>query len=139
MNRVLGIDYGESRIGISLSDPLKIIASPYKVLKNKGLKNIIKDLSNIINDKSIDAIVIGLPIGFNGQDTAQTKKVRNFKSEISKLNIKIYYEDERLSSVSAIKSMILENIKTGYNKSIIDKRSAALILQQFLDKNRKQS
>ena len=137
MNRVLGIDYGESRIGISLSDPLKIIASPYKVLKNKGLKNIIKDINSIINDKSIDTIVIGLPIGFNGQDTAQTKKVRKFKSEISKLNIKIYYEDERLSSVSAIKSMILEKIKTGYNKDIIDKRSAALILQQFLDKNRK--
>ena len=137
MNRILGIDYGDSRIGVSLSDPLKIIATPYKVLKNEGVKNIIKDLNNIINDKSIEAIVIGLPVGFNGEDTNQTKKVRKFKSEISKLKVKIYFEDERLSSVSAIKSMILENIKTGYNKKMIDRRSAALILQQFLDKNRK--
>ena len=137
MNRILGIDYGDSRIGVSLSDPLKIIATPYKVIENKGIENIINELKYIINDKSIEAIVIGLPVGFNGEDTNQTKKVRKFKSEISKLKVKIYFEDERLSSVSAIKSMILENIKTGYNKKMIDRRSAALILQQFLDKNRK--
>jgi len=136
LKRILGLDYGESRIGISLSDPLKIIATPYKVLKNRGIKKIIKDLNKIINDKSIEAIVVGLPIGFDGEDTIQTKKVRKFRSEISKLNIRIYFEDERLSSVTAIKSMIMEKIKTGYNKNIIDKRSAAIILQQFLDKKK---
>ena len=122
-------------IGLSISDPLKIIAKPYKIIKNKSIKKIINDLDIIIKKKSIEALVVGLPIGLNGEDTKQTRKVRNFKSEISKLNIKIYFEDERLSSVSAIKSMVLDNIKTGHNKEVIDMRSAAIILQQFLDKN----
>ena len=69
-----------------------------------------------------------------GIDTPQTKNIRDFKSSLLIFNIPIIYEDERLSSISAKKSMVIQNIKTGYNKSEIDMRAASIILQQYLDK-----
>ena len=95
--------------------------------------NKVFDLLFKIND--IEILVLGLPINMKGEDTVQTKKVRNFKEILSTLQIPIVFEDERLSSVSAINSLILQNVKTGHNKPEIDKTAAAIILQQYLDKN----
>lgn len=134
MKRILCLDYGEKRIGLALSDPLKIIAYPYKTIINFGLKNLKYEIKKIIASETVESIVIGLPIGLNGKDTIQTQKVREFRLQILDLNIPIYFEDERLSSLAAAKSMKMEKIKTGFNKGIIDKRAAAIILQQFLDK-----
>ena len=67
-----------------------------------------KDLKKIIDEKTIDTIVIGLPINLKGNDTSQTLKVRKLKSQIETLNVKIFFEDERLSSSMAKKSMIIQ-------------------------------
>jgi putative Holliday junction resolvase len=134
MGRVLGIDYGDSRIGLAMSDPLKIIASPYKTIRNEGNEKCLQVFQSLIKDKDVEAIVVGLPMGLKGQETAQTKKVREFADLLYVLKLPIHLEDERLSSVSAEKSMIQQNIKTGHNKGLIDQRAAAIILQQFLDK-----
>ena len=134
MKRILCLDYGEKRIGLALSDPLKIIAYPYKTIINFGLNKLKYEIKKIIAKEAIESIVIGLPIGLNGKDTIQTKKVREFRLQILDLNIPIHFEDERLSSLAAAKSMKMEKIKTGFNKGMIDKRAAAIILQQFLDK-----
>ena len=136
MKRILCLDYGEKRIGLALSDPLKIIAYPYKTIINCGLFKLKSELKKIIVNENIESIVIGLPIGLNGKDTIQTQKVREFRLQILDLNIPVNFEDERLSSLSAAKSMNIEKIKTGFNKEMIDKRAAAIILQQFLDKNK---
>mgnify|MGYP001203470675 CR=1 FL=1 len=136
MKRILCLDYGEKRIGLALSDPLKIIAYPYKTIINFGLNNLKYEIKKIIANETIESIVIGLPIGLNGKDTIQTQKVREFRLQILDLNIPIYFEDERLSSLAAAKSMKMEKIKTGFNKGMIDKRAAAIILQQFLDKKK---
>ena len=136
MKRILCLDYGEKRIGLALSDPLKIIAYPYKTIINFGLNNLKYEIKKIIVNEAIESIVIGLPIGLNGKDTIQTKKVREFRLQILDLNIPIHFEDERLSSLAAAKSMKMEKIKTGFNKGMIDKRAAAIILQQFLDKKK---
>ena len=133
MGRILGIDYGDVRIGLALTDPLKIIASPFRTIQNRNNDFIIKELDSIINEKKIEALVIGLPIGLNNQETIQTKKVRLFADLIKILGIPIYFQDERLSSISAKKSLIIQNIKTGSNKSMIDKAAAAIFLQQFID------
>lgn len=133
MGRILGIDYGDVRIGLALTDPLKIIASPFRTIQNRNNDFIIKELDSIINEKKIEALVIGLPIGLNNQETIQTKKVRIFADLIKILEIPIYFQDERLSSISAKKSLIVQNIKTGSNKSMIDKAAAAIFLQQFID------
>ena len=134
MGRILGVDYGDSRIGLALSDPLKMIASPFKTIRNEGNEKCLQSLKAIINENEVEAVVVGLPIGMKGQETAQTKKVREFATSLAILSLAIYLEDERLSSVSAEKSMIQQNIKTGHNKGLIDRRAAAIILQQFLDK-----
>ncbi|MBT3179718.1 MAG: Holliday junction resolvase RuvX [Candidatus Marinimicrobia bacterium] len=134
MGRFLGVDYGDSRIGLALSDPLKIIASPFKTIRNKGEEKCIQEFQSLIEENEVELIVVGLPIGMKGQDTTQTEKVRKFADLITQLNLPVHLEDERLSSVSAQKSMILQNIKTGHNKGMIDERAAAILLQQFIDK-----
>ena len=134
MGRVLGIDYGDSRIGLAMSDPLKIIASPFKTIRNEGNEKCLQVFQSLIKEKDVEAIVVGLPMGLKGQETAQTKKVREFADLLYALKLPIRLEDERLSSVSAEKSMIQQNIKIGHNKGLIDQRAAAIILQQFLDK-----
>ena len=134
MGRFLGVDYGDSRMGLALSDPLKIIASPFKTIRNKGEEKCIQEFQSLIEENEVELIVVGLPIGMKGQDTTQTEKVRKFADLITQLNLPVHLEDERLSSVSAQKSMILQNIKTGHNKGMIDERAAAILLQQFIDK-----
>ena len=135
MGRALGIDFGTKRVGLALSDRSNMIASPYKTLNYVSEKDLINQLETIVTKNDIEILVLGLPINMKGEDTAQTIKVRDFKEILSVLRIPIVYEDERLSSVSAINSLMLQNVKTGHNKPEIDKTAAAIILQQYLDKN----
>ena len=135
MGRFLGIDFGEKRVGLALSDRSKLIASPFKTIKYFNKEDLINQLREIVIENDIENFVLGLPINMKGEDTKQTQKVRTFKKSLSVLDIPIIYEDERLSSVSAKNSLMLQNIKTGYNKHEIDKTAAAIILQQYLDKN----
>ena len=135
MGRALGIDFGTKRVGLALSDRTNMIASPYKTLNYDSENDLVTQLETIISENDIEILVLGLPINMKGKDTAQTIKVRNFKEILSTLRIPIVYEDERLSSVSAINSLMLQNVKTGHNKPEIDKTAAAIILQQYLDKN----
>ena len=135
MARTLGIDFGEKRVGLALSDRLNLIASPYKTLNYISENDLINQIKKIVLDKEIEIFVIGLPLNMKGVDSAQTKKVRKFKKLLSILNLPIIYEDERFSSIIAKNSLVLQNIKTGHNKSEIDRTAAAIILQQYLDKN----
>ena len=134
MGRILGLDYGDRRIGLALSDPSKMIASPFKFIINTGDDELLDSLKILIVEEDIEAIIVGLPIGLKGQETKQTTKVRAFAELLSSLTIPISFEDERFSSVSAEKSMIQQKIKTGHNKGMIDQRAAAIFLQQYLDR-----
>ena len=134
MSRCIGIDLGSKRVGLALSDKMNMIASPYRTIIVKNEQDLLDQLRLIIVDFKVKTIVLGLPLNMNGDDSAQTKKVREFKSVLSVFNLPIKFEDERLSSVSAKRSLVMQDIKTGHNKSEIDKRAAAIILQQFLDK-----
>ena len=135
MGKALGIDFGTKRVGLALSDRSNIIASPYRTLNYVSEKDLITQLETVVSENDIEILVLCLPINMKGEDTVQTKKVRNFKEILSTLQIPIVFEDERLSSVSAINSLILQNVKTGHNKPEIDKTAAAIILQQYLDKS----
>ncbi len=135
MGRILGVDYGESRIGLAISDKTKSIAFPFKTIKNKNIDFLLNFFRNLYSEKNIESIVIGLPLGMNGKDTHQTKNVRIFSKSICVLGLPIFFQDERLSSISAKKSLIKRNIKTGHNKKKIDERAATIFLQQFLDMN----
>lgn len=132
MRRLLGIDYGDTRIGIAISDPLKIISKPMTTLVNDD--KFLINLEKIINDKDVEEIVVGYPIGMKGQKTLQTEKVDGFVDILkNKFDLNVITIDERLSSVSATNSLVKQGIKTGHNKGLIDDTSAAIILQEYLD------
>ena len=137
MGRYLGIDNGEKRVGLALSDPLKIIATPFRTLLVRNTNQVIRELDKIIDEQDVELIVVGNPLGMKGQQTAQTKRVMEFADKLRDIGYKVMLEDERLSSVSAKRIMIEQEIKTGYNKELIDQTAAAIILQQFLDKQSK--
>jgi len=135
MGRFLAIDFGEKRVGLALSDPTKIIAKPFKSISYTSQDDLINKISLIIEEQNVEKIILGLPKGLKGQKTDQTNQVLEFYSLIkNKIDTPIFMEDERLSSVSAKKSLILQNIKTGYNKALIDETAAAIFLQLYLDR-----
>ncbi len=135
MNRTLAIDYGEKKVGLALSDPLKIIAKPYKTVNNISDEKLIEIFRTIISDKNIDEIVIGLPLTMKNSFSKQTENVDKFIELLKeKINIKVVVVDERLSSIEAKKSLVNQGIKTGHNKKDIDMTAAALFLQSYLDK-----
>ena len=132
MNRALGIDYGDTRIGIALSDPLQIITKPYITLKNNS--DFFVKLESIVNEKEVKTIVVGYPYGMKGQITKQTEKVDLFIDRLKQnIDIDVVKIDERLSSKSAENLLKKQGFKTGHNKSMIDDTSAAIILQEYID------
>ena len=132
MSRVLGIDYGDTRIGIALSDPMQIITKPFVTLKNN--KEFLDELKRIIKEKEVETVVVGYPVGMKGQITKQTEKVEVFVNQLKLiLDLEIVTVDERLSSVSAENILKQQGVKTGHNKSMIDDTSAAIILQEYID------
>ena len=105
MNRILGIDYGERRVGLAISDPLNIFAKPFSTIDRKSNTDYIQDLLKIIDENGIKEIVVGLPLNMKGVDSKQTTIVRNFVQELkSKTNHPIYFQDERLSSKIDLKT-----------------------------------
>ena len=135
MGRLLAIDYGARRVGLALSDPLKMIASPYRTIIKKNNTILIEEIETIIAAKDVELTIIGLPLGMAGQKTEQTKKVEEFVDKLTDRGIIIKYEDERWSSVAAKRSMKEQNIKSGYNKDLVDQTAAAIFLQQYLDRH----
>ena len=135
MGRLLAIDYGARRVGLALSDPLKMIASPYRTIINKNNTILIEEIERVIAAEDVELTIIGLPLGMAGQKTDQTKKVEEFVDKLTDRGIIIKYEDERWSSVAAKRSMKEQNIKSGYNKDLVDQTAAAIFLQQYLDRH----
>jgi putative Holliday junction resolvase len=135
MSRVLGVDHGDRRIGLAISDPIPLIASPLITLTVDDPEQAILDIENIIIEEDVKVVVVGLPLGMNGKDTKQTRHVKIFADRLRQvLNVPVILEDERLSSVTARKAIIQQNLSTGKNKALVDQTAAAIILQQYLDK-----
>ena len=134
LSRVLGLDYGERRIGLALSDPLGIIAKPLTIIDRKKPEDHISEISKIVAEKKITSIVVGLPITLKGHYSKQTEIVLNFIDQLkSDLQIPVVAIDERLSSVAAKKSLRAQSVKTGHEKGRVDETAAAIFLQEYLD------
>lgn len=124
--KLLGIDYGEKRIGVAVSNDCGKMAFPVGVIENKSQK-VLNYLKNLVDERKIDAIVIGLPLGFSMQETQSTKKARGFGKFLKKeLNIDVFFQNEVLSTKEVEKS-------GSAKKEMVDASSAALILQSFLE------
>jgi putative Holliday junction resolvase len=134
MGRILGIDFGAQRVGLALSDPLHIVSIPYKTLQYRSRTQLIQQLKDILSEKDVELVVLGLPVGMGGKDTVQTGKTREFKAALEKeIAVPVVFQDERLSSVSARKDLVKMEVKTGHSKGQVDQTAAAIFLQQFLD------
>ena len=133
-DRLIGIDFGLSKVGLSISDPLKIISIPLKVIKYKNRKELLSKLQEIALENDVKSFVVGYPLNMNNKKNEMTKLVDDFFVELKNLNFNVFLQDERLSSESAKKIMREQNIKTGNNKEHIDLIASTIILQSFLDK-----
>ena len=132
--RIMGIDYGEKRIGIALSDPLLTFAYPFTTLQNDH--DLLTNLSKIIIEKKIKKIILGLPSERFASSNRLADKVKKLKNEIETNNkIEVVLWDEEYSSAIA-KEKIVESVSKKSkrkSKELLDQHSAALILQEFLD------
>ena len=131
---MLGIDYGERRIGLALSDPMGIIAKPLRIIDRKRTTDYISEILNTSKEKNANIIVVGLPLTLRGKQSKQTEIVQKFIEKLTQLGkIPVVPVDERLSSISAKKSLQLQGVKTGHEKGRVDETAAAIILQEYLD------
>ena len=132
--RKMALDYGEVRIGIAFSDMLNIIANGYETYTRKDLETDLNYLSKLCKEKEVDTIVFGLPINMDGPEGERVVATREFAEKLKeKTNLTIKFLDERLTSVSAEKLLIEADIRREKRKQVIDKISATIILQNYLD------
>lgn len=132
--RYLGIDYGEKRIGLAISDPIGIIAGKLKTLENISWNNAIAELQSVINENSVEGIVIGLPKNLKGEETQQTLKVKGFIAFLKeKIKIPVHEWNEMFTSKQSNNILIDADVSRKNRKKFVDQLSAVLILQGYLD------
>ena len=129
---LLGLDFGDKTIGISVSDKTKTIATPIMTLKRKSIKKDIKKLLSIFKEYDVGGVVLGMPLSLDGNENERTEKVRKFADELSK-KIKVAFYDERYSSDVIYKELRKNSISRGKIKKKINQLAASYILQGFLD------
>ena len=135
--RKLGIDYGDSRVGIAITDPLCITAQGLETIHHKGNdKIVLKRLEEIMQDYEIDTFVIGMPYKLNGDSSDRVEVTEKFIQKLKcKFNrIKIERIDERLTTVAANKTMNILEINKRQKKNIVDTISAVYILEMYINK-----
>ena len=135
--RILGIDYGDARCGIAITDPLNITAQGLETINCEGSdKIVLKRLDEILNNYEVDTIVIGMPLNMNGTESERAEKTRKFihKLKCKYNSLKIEWIDERLTTVAAHKTMNELEINKHKKKNIVDTISAVYILETYLNK-----
>ncbi len=134
--RFLGIDFGTVNIGVAVSDVGRQIASPYAMLKNKSYKDLFPEILQIVKEMDVGAIIIGLPLQMNGEEGETASKAREFGRLLGKAIpfVDIAFIDERMTSGMSEKMLIRDfDLSRKKRKAILDKVSAAEILQRALD------
>lgn len=134
--RIMALDYGEERIGIAMTDLLKVLARPYDIYHRKHTDEDFDFFLNLIKSQQVDTIIMGLPLNLEGQEQEISSKARAFAEELkNRSKCKLVYMDERMSSVIA--DDILKRTEKDWKKrkSQLDMYSAMVILQDYLDYN----
>ncbi len=136
--RFLGIDYGERRVGLALSDPTGMIAGPHTTLKRRrGKRPPVAAVETVIREHGVTGVVVGLPLDLHGEETAWTREVRAFGDALGeRTGLPVHYIDERMTSVRAERAVRSIGLPKGERerKERVDAAAAALILQTYLDR-----
>ena len=132
--RVLAIDHGTRRMGIAISDELRTIAQPLEYIPAEPFVAFLTRLRELLIEKNVDLIVVGMPRNMDGSYGPAAEKVRQFVATLSgELNMPVRTWDERLTSVQANRLLIEGKVRREKRKQKVDQMAAALLLQSFLD------
>lgn len=135
--RILAIDYGASRIGLAVSDPLGIIASPVGTIKSVGMRGDVDALAQKAKELGADKIILGLPINMDGSEGVRAEISRKLAAVLQKVSgISVELVDERLSTVSAERVLDEANVRWNKRKQVVDTISAQIILGTYLEKQK---
>lgn len=141
--RKMGLDVGDKTVGIAVSDELGYTAQGIMTLERVGIRKDTGKIIDMIKEYGCDTIVIGLPKSLSGDDSLQTKKVREFRVMLENKmrstgmkNISVVWQDERLTTVMAERVLIEADVSRAKRKKVIDKQAAVIILQSYLDGRR---
>ena len=138
--RKMGLDVGDKTVGIAVSDELGYTAQGIMTLERVGIRKDTAKIIDMVKEYGCDTVVIGLPKNLNGSDSIQTEKVREFRTMLENKmrstgmkDIKIVWQDERLTTVMAERVLIAADVSRSKRKKVIDKQAAVIILQSYLD------
>ncbi|MBO7663955.1 MAG: Holliday junction resolvase RuvX [Clostridia bacterium] len=132
--RVLGLDIGDVRIGTAVSDPGRTIATPVDVIRRVGWGPDVRKIAELCRRFDTREIVSGLPLNMDGSEGFQAGKVRALCAQLEKAGFRVSFQDERLSTVAAEEALLEDNRPREERKQMVDKVAAALILQEWLDR-----
>lgn len=132
--KVLGLDYGQKRIGYAIGDTNLKMAFGRDLIENRGFEYVFSEINKIIKNENISRIIVGLPKFLDGQITSQTEMTQSFVQKMKeKIDLEIIYQDERLTTAEATKNLYLQNFKAKNQTGKKDVISAEIILQKYLD------
>ena len=133
--RLLGLDLGKKTIGLALSDPGRIIASPLETLQRTRFSADVETLRALMDGHGIGALVIGLPLNMDGSEGPRCQSVRQFADNLlEKMDVPIAFWDERLSTVAVTRTLFEADMSRKRRAQVVDKMAAAYILQGALDR-----
>jgi putative Holliday junction resolvase len=132
--RTLGLDVGEKRIGVAMSDPLDLTAQPLAVVERRGIRVDVEAVLGTAAGHTVIRVVAGLPLEMDGKEGHQAERVRHFCGELAKrTGLEVVYQDERLTTLQSERLLESAGVRSKERRGLLDKMAAALILQSWLD------
>ena len=134
MGRVLGLDVGTKTIGVAMSDPTRMLASPVRTLSRRSVRDDTEQLAKIVAEHGIEELVVGLPYTLEGTEERSARLARQIGDALgARTGLPVHYVDERYTSVDAERQLIETGMRRARRKKVIDQAAAVLIMQSFLD------
>ena len=131
--RILGIDYGDARVGIAVTDIMGFMANGVKTIKNKGMKNLLTELEAVLKEYNPEKIVVGLPKNMDGSEGFRVEATKEFVENLKSIYTgEIILQDERLTSMEAKRYLSETNTFGKKRKEVLDTVAAVLILENYL-------
>ena len=131
--RILCLDVGDARIGVAVSDATRTIATPVEVIHRVGWGPDCRRIRALCDQYETEEVLSGLPLNMDGTEGFQARKVREFCAQVEKQGLRVRYQDERLTTVSAEEALMEDGMGRLERKQNVDKVAAAVILQEWLD------
>ncbi len=135
MKRVLGIDLGDARTGLAVSDELRMLAHPLETIESNSAETVAQRIRAIMSEKDIDCVVVGLPRNMDGSLGKSAEQAQRFVEKLkAMISCQVVTWDERLSTVAADRALQAAGKKTRETRNIRDQVAAQIILQSYLDR-----